>query len=93
LNVDLYTAIIFIFAEGSKDVVWWLANKANQQYARILVPYADNPYLEDVFDAKENGKDFFFSNLSFEEKNKLFYHLFEHYPILSTCLKRKRNFF
>jgi hypothetical protein len=39
LDVDLYTAIIFIFAEGSKDVVWWLANKANQQYARILVPY------------------------------------------------------
>src|SRR5881275_1407037 len=47
LNVELYTAIIFIFAEGSKDIVWWLENKASQQYARILVPYDDNHYLND----------------------------------------------
>ncbi len=78
LNVDLYTAIIFIFQEGSKDVVWWLANKANQQYARILVPYADIHYLKNLFDAKESGKDFFAATYSFEEKNELFHHLFEH---------------
>jgi signal transduction histidine kinase len=78
LNVDLYTAIIFIFVEGSKDFVWWLANKANQQYSRILVPYSDNPYLENLLDAKENGTEFFSETYSFEEKNELFHHLFEH---------------
>ncbi|MFC0775384.1 ATP-binding protein [Terrimonas alba] len=77
LNVELYTAIIFIFAEGSKDIVWWLENKARQQYARILVPYADNHYLKDIFEAKEKGKDFFSATYSFEEKKDLFNHLFE----------------
>jgi signal transduction histidine kinase len=77
LEVDLYTAIIFIFTEGSKDMVWWLANKVNQQYSKILVPYSDNIYLENIFDAKEKGKDFFSATYSFEEKNEFFHHLFE----------------
>jgi signal transduction histidine kinase len=77
LDVDLYTAIIFIFTEGSKDVVWWLENKASQKYSRILVPYADNPFLKNLFEARENEKDFFSASYSFEEKNDLFHHLFE----------------
>ncbi len=77
LNVELYTAIIFLFTEGSKDIIWWLENKANQQYARMLVPYDDNQYLNDIFEAKEKGKNFFSKTYSFEEKNKLFHHLFE----------------
>ncbi len=90
LNVDLYTAIIFIFTEGSKDVVWWLANKANQQYARILVPYGGNPYLKDIFDAKESGKDFFSATYSFEEKNELFHHLFEHTDFKYVAEEQKK---
>src|SRR4030095_624345 len=31
LNFELDTAIIIIFTEGSKDTVWWLQNRANQQ--------------------------------------------------------------
>jgi signal transduction histidine kinase len=78
LNVDLYTAIIFIFEEDSKNFVWWLANKVHQQYARIVVPYSDNAYLKNIIEARATGKEFFSATYSFEEKNDLFHHLFEH---------------
>ena len=90
LNVELYTAIIFIFAEGSKDIVWWVENKAGQQYPRILVPYADNHYLKDIFEAKEKGKEFFSATYSFEEKNDLFHHLFENTDFKYVPEKQKK---
>jgi hypothetical protein len=74
LNVDFYTVIIVIFQEGSKDIVWWMENKANQQYPKILVKYDDNPYLRDLFEAKENGKELLSKCYFDEDKNALYHH-------------------
>ncbi len=76
LNVEFYTAIIILFTEDSRDIVWWLENKEKQQYSKILVPYADIAYLRDLFDARENGSNHFSKTYFFEEKNELFHHLF-----------------
>jgi signal transduction histidine kinase len=76
LNVEFYTAIIILFAEDSKDIVWWLENKEKQQYSKIIVPYANISYLRDLFDARENGSNHFSKTYSFEVKNELFHHLF-----------------
>ena len=35
LNVEFYTAIIILFAEDSRDIVWWLENKEKQQYSKF----------------------------------------------------------
>ncbi|HEX6172153.1 MAG TPA: tetratricopeptide repeat protein, partial [Chitinophagaceae bacterium] len=77
LNVDFYTAIIILFTEGSKDIVWWLESKANQQYPRILVPFTPVSYFNDLFEKREKGADLLSKCYSFEEKNELFRHLFE----------------
>ncbi|HET6721718.1 MAG TPA: hypothetical protein VFH07_03165, partial [Chitinophagaceae bacterium] len=76
LNVDFYTAIIILFKEGSKDIIWWLESKANQQYSRISVPYTPIAYFKDLFDKRESGGDMLSKFYPFDEKNKLFHHLF-----------------
>src|SRR5215204_3678496 len=77
LNVDFYTAIIILFTEGSKDIIWWLESKANQQYSKMLVPYTPISYFNDLFEIKKNGGDLLSTCYSFDEKNELFHHLFE----------------
>jgi signal transduction histidine kinase len=76
LNVEFYTVIIVIFQKGSKDILWWLENKESQQYPKILLPYADNPYLRDLFEARANGSELFSKCYPFKEKNELFHYLF-----------------
>jgi signal transduction histidine kinase/DNA-directed RNA polymerase subunit N (RpoN/RPB10) len=78
LNVELNTAIIIIFTEDSKDAVWWLVNKFNQQFSRILVKYTDHPYFRNLFEVKQNGQELLSKSYSIEEKNELFNYLFEH---------------
>src|SRR5688572_5289367 len=77
LDIEFYTAIILLFTKDSKDVEWWLESKANHLYPRIRVPYTDIEYLADLFEAREKGIRAFSKCYSFEEKNKLFHHLFD----------------
>jgi signal transduction histidine kinase len=77
LNVELYTAIIIIFSENSKDIHWWLENTEHQQHPRILLKYAKVPYLQDLLEAKESGKELFFKCYTGKEKNELYHYLFD----------------
>jgi signal transduction histidine kinase len=94
LKVDFYTAIIVLFTEGSKDIIWWLENTENQHYPKILIPYsADIMYLKDLFEAKENGKGFFSKCYLFEEKNKMFRYLFDYTDLEYVPENRKKFLF
>ncbi|HEX6849655.1 MAG TPA: ATP-binding protein [Chitinophagaceae bacterium] len=93
LNIDFYTAIIILFEEGSKDIVWWLESKAKQQYQKTLVPYAEFSYLQDLLKARENNIDFFSKSYPFEEKNKLFHHLFTHTELKYVPQQQKEFLF
>ena len=90
LNIELHSAMIIIFSEGSKDSVWWLFNNANQQYSRITMKYADYPYFKKLFEAKEKGKEIISASFSGEEKNKLFNYFFEHTDFKYTPVEQKK---
>lgn len=90
LDVEFYTAIIILFAEDSKDIIWWLENKEKQQYSRILIPYAKITYLRDLFNTREKGGNHFSKTYSFEEKNELFRHLFSATDFKNVPGKQKK---
>ena len=90
LNVDFYTAIIILFTEDSKDIIWWLESKANQQYPKILVPYTHISYFNDLFKIRENGGDLLSKCYPFDEKNELFHHLFENTDFKYVPEKQKQ---
>ncbi len=93
LNIEVYTTIIITFTEGSKDIVWWLENKMNDQFPRILLKYADNPYLKDVFEARNNGMELLSKCYAGQEKNKLYEYLFDHTDLRHTAEKQKEFLF
>src|SRR5438045_5409415 len=90
LNVELYTAIIVILAEDSKDVIWWMQNRVNQQYSRILIKYANKPYLRDLCEAREQGDDFFSKCYFGEEKNEFYKYLFDETDLKHVPAKQKK---
>src|SRR4030095_11610343 len=90
-NVEYYTVIIIIFQEGSKDVLWWLRNVANQQYSRVLLRYSDIDYLRNLFEARENGRELFSKSYALEEKNELFQYLFKDTDLKYTPDQQKKN--
>jgi len=90
LNVELYTAIIIIFSGDSKDIIWWMANRINQAYSKILIRYANIPYLQDLFEAREKGEDMLSKCYFNEEKNKLYNYLFEHTGLRQVPAEQKK---
>jgi signal transduction histidine kinase len=90
LHIELNTAIIMIFTESSRDSVWWLVNKKNQQFSRILVKYADYPFFRDLFKAKENGDELFTKTYSAKEKREAFRYFFEETDFKYTPEEQKQ---
>jgi signal transduction histidine kinase/DNA-directed RNA polymerase subunit N (RpoN/RPB10) len=76
LNIELNTAFILIFKQGSRDSEWWLINRNDQQYSSINVQYADLVIMKEMFEAKEEGKEIFAGTYYGEAKKELFHYLF-----------------
>src|SRR4030095_13652273 len=89
-NVEYYTVIITFFQEGSKDVLWWLRNVANQQYSRVLLRYSDNDYLRNLFEARENGRELFSKCYALEEKKEFYDYLFKDTALKYTPDQQKK---
>ncbi|MFI5154426.1 MAG: sensor histidine kinase, partial [Chitinophagales bacterium] len=75
---------IFIFTEGAKDSVIWVASPDHFSTASCLnLPYEEanfmnNSMLSDMWTAREKGIDFYVRSYSFEDKNIYFKYLFKH---------------
>ncbi|MGH2565748.1 MAG: hypothetical protein ACRDE5_14625, partial [Ginsengibacter sp.] len=76
LNIELNTAFIIVFKEGSRDSEWWLINRNDQQYSSIFVKYINMLILREQFEAKEQGKELFSATYYGEDKKELFRYLF-----------------
>ena len=76
LNIELNTAFIIIFKQGSRDTEWWLINKDKNEFSNILVKYADLSFLREIFETKEQDKELFSATYHAEEKKELFHYLF-----------------
>ena len=69
LSVDMGFASvsIFIFEEGSRNINQWIP--LPDGVASLSVPYFEHPISSDLFDAKENGADYFAKVYTLDEKN------------------------
>ena len=77
LNISMDAANIDIFSEGSRDADLWIAAPGQKYVAYFHLPYADYFIPVSVFNARENGDEFFAKTFSLEEKNKYFNYLFD----------------
>jgi len=67
---------IFTFEDGNKDYKQWVASPEYNSIISFLTPYIDHPIQNDIWNARQNGIEFYAKNYSAEEKNSLFNYLF-----------------
>jgi signal transduction histidine kinase len=89
LNINAEHAGIVVDYEVGKDWNFWVAETQDIP-SRITVPYLDAVWDRQFVEAKEKGKDFFATQLNFEEKNSFYQELLEHIPGLT---KKAKNFY
>jgi signal transduction histidine kinase/ketosteroid isomerase-like protein len=73
--VQRATAIL-TFEDGNKDYKQWVASPEYNSIISFLTPYIDHPIQNDIWNARQNGIEFYAKNYSAEEKNSLFNYLF-----------------
>jgi signal transduction histidine kinase len=89
LGLPFDSAVIVEYVEGSKDMLHWIAN-AHFTYAKpLFVPYSDNIFLSDIWNARQNGKDFFAKLYPFEEKNAIWKDIVENTDYKTIPEERK----
>ncbi len=79
LNFQLNTASFFL-NNDSEEFTFWLAAIGESNPEKIVIPQLSNPALTNIKEAQKNGVEFWADNLSFEEKNTWFQHVFAHSP-------------
>ena len=89
LKINADHAGIVVDYEPKKDFHFWVAD--NQDIpARITVPYLDLVWDKQFTEAKKKGKDFFTTQLDFEEKNSFYKKLLPH---IKGLTKQARDFY
>ena len=65
-------AFIMTYSKDSKGANIWLADNEQLYPTCFRIPYYETPIIQDLWNAKESGVDFFSKTYSFEEKNHWF---------------------
>ncbi|MEN2282968.1 ATP-binding protein [Algoriphagus sp. SE2] len=86
LNIKLDHAGFVVDYTPQGDWHFWIADE-QQIPSKITHPYFESVWATQFNEAKENGVDFFTTNLDFEEKNKFYKELLTHVPGLSEEVK------
>ncbi len=71
LNFNMDGAVtIAVYTEGTRDRIHWAATShLFAEATRFRYPYFDDPIMEDFWNARESGIEYFAKAYSFEEKN------------------------
>ncbi|EAZ82017.1 nuclear transport factor 2 family protein [Algoriphagus machipongonensis] len=77
INLDHAGFVVDYTPKG--DWHFWIADEQNIP-SKITHPYFESVWATQFHNAKENGTDFFVTNLDFEEKNKFYNELLTHVP-------------
>ncbi|MBA4411574.1 MAG: hypothetical protein C0397_19415, partial [Odoribacter sp.] len=64
----------------SDDWNLWVADRYLPYPNNIYIPYFDHPYSNAIIEAKNNGVELLVYSLTFEEKNKMWDHVFKYAP-------------
>lgn len=70
-------AVIFLFTEGSRDMINWTVNPDRISEATCFtLPYLDHPILSSFWEAREKGISFMTASYTAEEKNSYWEQIF-----------------
>jgi len=72
LDIEMDSANIAIFKEGTRDFDYWVASPFQKRTASFHMPYIDLLLTRDLIAARESGTDLSSKAYSFEEKNEWF---------------------
>ena len=89
LSIDAEHAGIVVDYEPKKDWHFWIAETQDIP-AKVTVPYLDLIWDRQYTEAKEQGKDFFTTQLDFEQKNSFYKTLLPHIEGLN---KKAKDFY
>ena len=90
LGIEIYSANIAIFAEGTRDFDYWIASPSQHRSSVFHIPYVDFGIIKDLVLARETGLDFFEKTYVFEEKNAWFNYGFEYTDFKLLNEERKK---
>ena len=90
LNIEMDSANIAIFKEGSRDYDYWIASHFQKRAASFHMPYLDLSLTRDITAARESGTDFSATAYSFEEKNEWFDYAFKNTDFKFLSEERKQ---
>ncbi|HMG91002.1 MAG TPA: hypothetical protein VK589_13140, partial [Chryseolinea sp.] len=79
LNFSVADGVALItFIEGSKDLNEWMANPGFSSATRFYLPYFEHPVLSNLWNAKNQGKEFLEGRYTAEENKSFLNHIFEY---------------
>ncbi|MEO8772004.1 MAG: hypothetical protein ABI402_18040, partial [Ferruginibacter sp.] len=84
LEINLDHAGFVVDYEAKADWHFWIADEHDIP-SKITHPYFESVWANQFNEAKENGADFFATNLNYEEKNKFYSELLSYVPGLSQA--------
>ena len=90
LNIEMASANIAIFKEGTRNYDYWIASPVQKRSASFHMPYTDLSLTRDVIAARESGKEFSTTAYSFEEKNEWFEYAFKNTDFKFLSEERKQ---
>ncbi|HEY5772604.1 MAG TPA: ATP-binding protein, partial [Chitinophagaceae bacterium] len=90
LNIQMDSANIAIFKEGTRDYDYWIASHFQKRAASFHMPYTDLSLTRDLIADRESGKEFSTTAYSFEEKNEWFESAFKNTDFKFLSEERKQ---
>jgi len=81
---------IFTYEKESKDYYQWVASPEYKTIISFLTPYIDHPVQNDIWNARQNGTDFYAKSYTVQEKNTLFKYFFE-LPALKNMPQKEKK--
>ncbi len=77
IEMENRATAIFTFVAGSKDYYQRVASPIYNSVISFLTPYIDHPVQNDIWNARQNGTEFYAKSYTVKEKNSLFKFLFD----------------
>jgi signal transduction histidine kinase/ketosteroid isomerase-like protein len=90
ISMEQRAAAIFTYEAGNKGYKQWVASPEYNSILSFDTPYFDNPVQNDIWNARQNGTDFYAKPYPVEVKNALFEYMFD-LPALKNMPKAEKT--
>ena len=90
ISMEQRAAAIFTYEAGNKGYKQWVASPEYNSILSFDTPYFDHPVQNDIWNARQNGTDFYAKPYPVEVKNALFQYMFD-LPALKNMPKAEKT--